>query len=194
MSDAGKTVIALHGDDEYSICQVSAQKISEVGAEDPSGMNIVQLDSRLVNEEDLRTALNTLPFLSSRRLVVLSNLPPRQDGQRFTALLEQMPATTLLVVQLFDVFERNHWKQYDMEKHWLAQWIKLHPDQAEWHEHRLPSPFAMPGWLQKQAKSMEGKITPAAADRLAEWIGTDTRLAVKELEKLLTYGKLRACH
>ena len=85
-----------------------------------------------------------------------------------------------------DSFERKHWKLVDPEKHWLAVWVKQHRDQAEWIEFRLPAPYAMSGWLQKQAKILGGKITPSAADRLAEWIGTDTRLAVKELEKLLT--------
>jgi DNA polymerase-3 subunit delta len=149
-------------------------------------MNITRLDGRQATQEDLRTVVNTLPFLTDTRMVILDGLPSRQDGKKFTAMLEQMPASTQLVITLMDSFERKHWKSVDPEKHWLAEWCKSRSSQAEWLEFSLPAPFAMPGWLQKQAKAMGGKITPAAADLLAEWIGTDTRLAALELEKLLT--------
>jgi len=187
MSESVKNITILHGDDEFAISQECAKLIIVMQEEDPSGMNITQLEGKQMSEQDLRTAVNTLPFLTSRRLVLLSDLSPHQDGQRFLSLLEQMPTSTFLVVQAFDSFDRGKWKHYDPEKHWLAKWVKSHSAQAEWREYRLPNAYAMPGWLQKQAKVMGGKITPQAADRLAEWIGTDTRQAEKELEKLLTY-------
>jgi len=188
MSPANPTVSVLHGDDEYAISRECARRMSLTAQDDPSGMNITRLDSRQVNQEDLLTAVNTLPFLTNTRMVILDGLPPRQDGKKFCALLEKMPESTHLVITLMDAFERKHWKSVDPEKHWLAEWCKSRGSQAEWLEFSLPAPFAMPGWLQKQAKSMGGKITPAAADLLAEWIGTDTRLAALELEKLLTYA------
>ncbi len=186
MTESHRNITILHGDDEYSITLECARRLSLVAIEDPSRMNISRLEGRQSSEEDLRTALNTLPFLTNQRIVVMEELPPRLDGKRFINLLEQKPPSTELIIQLMDSFERKHWKQVDPEKHWLAAWVKQHRDQAEWIEFRLPAPYAMSGWLQKQAQILGGKITPAAADRLAEWIGTDTRLAVKELEKLLT--------
>jgi len=187
MSASQPVVTVLHGDDEFAINHECARRLALIAQDDPSGMNITRLDGQQASQEDLRTALNTLPFLTEQRMVVLNAMPPRQDSKKFTAMLDQMPASTILVILLMDIYERKHWKAVDPEKHWLAEWCKARSGQAEWLEFSLPAPFAMPGWLQKQAKSMGGKITPAAADRLAEWIGNDTRLAALELEKLLTY-------
>lgn len=188
MSTSQPVVTVLHGDDEFAITRECTRRIALIVQEDPSGMNITRLDGLQVSQEDLLTAVNTLPFLTSDRMVVLNSLPPRQDGRKFIAMLEQMPPSTLLVILLMDTYERRRWKSVDPEKHWLAEWCKSRGSQAEWLEFSLPAPFAMSGWLQKQAKSMGGKITPAAADLLAEWIGTDTRLAALELEKLLTHA------
>jgi DNA polymerase-3 subunit delta len=187
MSEPGKNISILHGDDEFAISQECAQLIKIMQEEDTSGMNITRLEGRQMSEEDLRTAVNTLPFLSSRRLVLLNDLSHYQDSQRFLAILDHMPTSTFLVIQAFDSFDRGKWKHFDPEKHWLAKWVKTHSAQADWHEYHLPNAYAMPGWLQKQVKVMGGKITPQAADQLAEWIGTDTLQAEKELEKLLTY-------
>ncbi len=187
MSGPGKNISILHGDDEFAISQECIQLIKIMQEDDPSGMNITRLEGKQMSEEDLSTAVNTLPFLSDRRLVLVNDLSQHQDSQRFLAVLEQMPTSTLLVIQAFDSFDRGKWKHFDPEKHWLAKWVKTHPSQADWREYHLPNAYAMPGWLQKQAKVMGGKITPQAADQLAEWIGTDTRQAEKELEKLLTF-------
>ncbi|MEL7643545.1 MAG: DNA polymerase III subunit delta [bacterium] len=187
MSASQPVVTVLHGDDEFAITRECTRRAAMIAQDDPSGMNIIRLDGQQASQEDLRTALNTLPFLTEQRMVVLNAMPPRQDSKKFTAMLDQMPASTILVILLMDTYERKHWKAVDPEKHWLAEWCKTRSGQAEWLEFSLPAPFTMPGWLQKQAKVMGGKITPAAANRLAEWIGNDTRLAALELEKLLTY-------
>jgi DNA polymerase-3 subunit delta len=46
----------------------------------------------------------------------------------------------------------------------------------------------MPGWIQKKARELGGKISQPGAVELSEYVGTDTRLAVLELDKLITYA------
>jgi DNA polymerase-3 subunit delta len=45
----------------------------------------------------------------------------------------------------------------------------------------------MTGWIVNYGKSQGGQIAGAAAARLAEMVGTDTRQAAQEITKLLTY-------
>lgn len=45
----------------------------------------------------------------------------------------------------------------------------------------------MPGWLQKRAEADGFKITPEAVRMLADFVGTDMRTAVEELDKLTTF-------
>jgi DNA polymerase-3 subunit delta len=45
----------------------------------------------------------------------------------------------------------------------------------------------MAGWIINEAKKQDGKIDPAAAAKLAEMVGVDTRQAGMEIAKLLAY-------
>ncbi len=51
----------------------------------------------------------------------------------------------------------------------------------------LPPSFEMPAWIQKQAQQMGGQFTRSAAEALASHVGSDTRVAALEIEKLLMY-------
>ena len=51
----------------------------------------------------------------------------------------------------------------------------------------MPTQREMPGWISTEAKRQGGGIEPAAASRLAEMTGEDTRQAALEITKLLTY-------
>jgi DNA polymerase-3 subunit delta len=51
----------------------------------------------------------------------------------------------------------------------------------------LPRPWEMSGWIVNETKSQGGEIEPAAAAKLAEMVGLDTRQAGQEIAKLLAY-------
>ncbi len=182
-----QTIFVFHGDDEYRLFQETRAHIQSFSTTDTSGLNITVLEEKQTSLSAIQTALNTLPLLSDKRLTVLKELPARQDLDRLIQLLEKKPDTTLLIIELPDTFDRKNWKNYDPVRHKLAQWVRQHPRQALWQDFKLPAPYAMPEWIQNQARQMGGNIVPAAASHLAEWIGTDTFQAVQELEKLLTY-------
>ena len=91
MTEAHRNVSILHGDDEYGITQECSRRLAQAAMEDPSGMNISRLEGRQSSEEDLRTALNTLPFLSSQRVVVLEELPPGRTVNALSACWSKCP-------------------------------------------------------------------------------------------------------
>ena len=70
-------VYFLFGNDEFAI----SRKLKDFGSDftDPTSadMNTAHLDARSMNENDLNNAVNAMPFIATRRLVLLAN--PQQN-------------------------------------------------------------------------------------------------------------------
>src|SRR5574339_832771 len=111
----------LYGNDEFAI----TRKLKEFEADftDPTtaDMNTARLDARALNENDLNTAVNAMPFLAKRRLVLLANPSAKYNNQaarkKFLEFIEKAPDTTRLV--LYENVEPR-----DAEKHWLIKWAE----------------------------------------------------------------------
>lgn len=186
--------ILFHGDERGLILE----GLQEVLAawEDPSGMelNLSRLEGAKTSLDELYQAVNALPFLSDRRLTVVSDLAPRllekESAAAFRKLLEGMPESTTLVVTLEDDWDRSHWMHLGA-KHWLRTWIEEQGSAAALRECRPPGVREMPGWIMRRVKAGGGEITPPAAAALAGQVGNDTTIALQEIEKLLLYANGR---
>jgi DNA polymerase-3 subunit delta len=171
--------ILLYGTDEFAI----SRRIADIAAKtDKDGMNTSRFEARLTNDEELNNAVNSMPFLSDKRLVILAN-PSQKYGageprKRFLEFLGKIPPTTFLVIH--EIIEK------EPEKHWLVKWAAKSGD-AKAEAHMLPKPRDMTGWIVNEMKAQGGKISPAAAARLAELVGADTRQAAQEIAKVLAY-------
>lgn len=172
--------ILLYGTDEFAI----SRRLSEISSKtDKDGMNTSRLEARLTNDEELNNAVNAMPFLSDKRLVILAN-PSQKYGageprKKFTAFLEKIPPTTLLV--LTETVEAK-----EAEKHWLVKWVAKNGD-AKAEALMAPKARDMTGWIVNEMKHQGGKISSEAANKLAELVGADTRQAAQEIAKVLAY-------
>lgn len=195
MSTEKPVVYLLYGDDKMAVDHHMVVLKSRMGDPGMAEMNISHLDGKLASDEDIRTAALAMPFLSDRRLVILTNPLARLSGQqaasqqareRFVKLLDSLPETTALVLVIEDHQSYKGWEHLKTD-HWLMKWV----DGAGKRAHKIPCPLpeaqSMPGWIINQAKNAGGKFTPQAAAALAEHTGSNTALAVQEIEKLLTY-------
>jgi DNA polymerase-3 subunit delta len=99
--------------------------------------------------------------------------------KKLIALMETLPATTLLVL-----VEHEECKP----AYWLVKWVAGAGSKAGVHVYNMPKRWEMPRWIENEAKKLGGKIEPDAAARLSEMVGEDTRIAAQELTKLLTYA------
>ncbi len=173
-------ILFLYGTDEFAI----SRRISDIASQtDRDGMNTSRFEARLAGEEELNNAVNSMPFLTDRRLVILSNPSQKFNSadtkRKFTAFLAAVPSTTLLV--LHETLDSKA-----AEKHWLVKWTaKSASAKAE----ALMAPRArdMNVWIVNETKDQGGKITSGAAAKLAELVGADTRQASQEIAKVLTY-------
>src|SRR5581483_8661877 len=174
----------LFGNDEFAI----TRRISEFTADFPdassAGMNTARLEARTMSEEDLNNAVNAMPFLAKRRLVILANPSAKYTApnsrKKFEEFLEKVPDTARLV--MYEFVEPK-----EAEKHWLVKWAEKHSALIQTKAFMSPRAKDMAGWIISETKNQNGQIEPAAAGKLAEMVGADTRQAAQEIAKLLAY-------
>ncbi|MGC8855888.1 MAG: DNA polymerase III subunit delta [Anaerolineae bacterium] len=178
------SILFLFGNDEYAISR-RLHQLSEIFADPTSAsMNTARLEARNMSEDDLNNAINAMPFLAERRLVLLANPSARYTTpatqKRFLEFLEKVPPTTLLVI--YETLEPK-----ESEKHWLLKWAQKHPALIQTQAFMLPRPKEMTAWILTETKHQGGSMEPSAAARLSEMVGTDTRQAAQEIAKVLAY-------
>ena len=174
----------LFGNDEFAI----SRKLAEFAADFPDAtsadMNSARLEARAVSENDLNNALNAMPFLSKYRLVLLANPSAKYTTpalrKKFLELLENISDTTRLV--MYESIEPK-----EAEKHWLNKWAQKQNGDVKTQAFMMPRLKDMSGWIVNETKRQNGQIEPAAATKLAEMAGADTRQAAQEIAKLLAY-------
>ncbi len=185
-------VVLLYGNDEFAMKRRLGEFESMFSDPTSAGMNTARLEARTMSEDELNTAINSMPFLAKQRLVVLSNPSARystpQARKKFCEFVEKVPPTARLVItedlELKNYRDKGKQEKED-EKHWLVKWMK----KAELGLERfgLPAQWEMTGWVIKQAKEQGGQMDQAAAAKLAEMVGPDPRQAAQEIAKLLAY-------
>src|SRR3990172_447319 len=94
--------------------------------------------------------------------------------------MEKASNTALLVI--YEEIEPK-----EVEKHWLVKWAAKKDKLVKTQAFMLPRPWEMTGWIANETKSQGGAIEPAAAAKLAEMAGVNTRQAGQEIAKLLAY-------
>ena len=193
-------IIFLHGDDPAGITERVHTLCASLGDPSMADLNLTTLDGRVCDENDIRNAALAIPFLADHRLVIVQNALTKinQDSQkkRFTALLDEIPPSTQLVLIIPDEtawlkdkdtgrWEKS-WKVLSAS-HFLVKWAKENPAKVSDEGFRLPEQKEMPGWIIAEAKKQGGQLTPGAASELAEFTGSETQIARLEITKLLNY-------
>lgn len=195
-------VLIFEGDDEYAIAQEIARLQAELKAEAGSliDFNLTRLDGAALNMEQLPSLTGALPLMASRRLVILSNMAeklPRAGDEdpngpqkastgsnRFYRQLEQIPETTLLILEVG--YETGDDKTDPMKKKLAAlrRWAADHPQFARLKSFNLPKGKDLVARIQKLAKDIDAEIRADAAARLAYLVDDDLRRAAQELAKI----------
>ena len=174
----------LFGNDEFAISRKLKDFESDFADPTSAGMNTARLDARSVSENDLNNALNAMPFLAKRRLVLMANPSSKYNNassrKKFLEFIEKTPETTRLV--LYESAEPK-----EAEKHWLNKWAEKNDRKMQTKAFMLPRLREMTGWIVNETKQQGGQIEPRAAEMLKDMVGVDTRQAGMEIAKLLAY-------
>ncbi|OGO32764.1 MAG: DNA polymerase III subunit delta, partial [Chloroflexi bacterium RBG_16_56_8] len=179
-----QNVIFLYGNDEYAMARRLKEYEADFTDATSAGMNTARLDGRAMGDDELNNAVNAMPFLAPKRFVSLANPSAKYNSpaarKNFYKFLERTPESARLVIH--ELIEPK-----EVEKHWLVKWAAKNNAVVKTQGFMLPRQKELSGWIINEAKNQGGQIEPAAAGKLAEMVGLDTRQAAQELAKLLAY-------
>ncbi len=157
-------ILLLHGTDEFAIAAHIEKLCAGLGDPATADMNISRFDGRLgLDYQALHAAVNAMPFLAPRRVMVLVNpisaFNSAETRKKFLDFLEQAQPTTTIALAEYDELKRDHW---------LMKWAAGAAPRTGIHVYNMPKRWEMPRWIESETKKLGGKIEPDAAAHLAE--------------------------
>ncbi|NNJ09656.1 DNA polymerase III subunit delta [Chloroflexales bacterium ZM16-3] len=168
----------LHGPDEYQRSQTLARMRADFPP-DLADLNVASLDGRKLKIDALAAACEAMPFLADRRLVIVSDALKHtkagKDREDLRAYLEHVPAfCDLVFVESDDIDRRSILFTYLKKAASVQEFTPLQGSE-------------LTRWVAERAKALQVRLEPAAAQRLIEFVGGDSRAIVNEMEKLASY-------
>ena len=163
---AGTNVFGL----QHDLAKITAKFVAEHG-----DLALERVDGEEVSYERIVEALSSLPFLATKKLVVL-RAPSAQ--KRFVkeaeTLLADIPETNEVIILEPKLDKRLAYYKY----------LKKNTDLTEYMQ---PDENGMAVWLQRRAKDQGGVISSNDARYLIERTGINQQNLYNELDKLLLY-------
>lgn len=165
----------LTGANEFLILEEKHRVVDDfLKSNDAFGLE--RLDADELDIPRLRDALLQLPFLASKKLVVIKNVfSNKQIQESLTTLLNQVPDE--VDVLLVDPKSDKRTKLY-----------KQLMGAKQVHEYVSIRPQELATWAVTYAGELKGSITQADAFYLIDRVGPDQMLIARELEKLSVFG------
>ena len=184
----------FHGPDDLSRTEILADFKAQMGDPAMADLNTTLLDGDAVTLGELREAGDALPFLSDRRLVIVTGYltrpekdPKREKRRRqadkktldsLTEYLDTLADTTRLIFVEEETLPASH------------PILKLAQRRQDGHVRAfgVPGKKDLPGWIEQRVRLKGASIERTAAKALAEAVPEDdTRLLDSEIEKMITY-------
>lgn len=168
----------LHGPDEVARGEFLATLVAAMPRE-VAELNISRLEGRRLKLDALVAACEAMPFLADRRLVIvadaLKHSKAGKEREELRAFLERFPAGCDLAFVESDDVDRRSIIYTQLKK------------SGEVREFTPPEGPELQRWLSERARRLGARLEPAAARRLVELVGNDTRTLLSELTKLATH-------
>ena len=193
-------IYILTGPDDFSISQ-RLEELKKVLDETMFDANFTQFPGDIVSPAELKAAVETVPFLAAKRLVLVTGLFGRfeavgakkvaasrqakkaaanreNDAKLFAGSLANVPDSTLVVLVDNKVGNNNPLLKALGQKAQVSQFPLLRSDELK-------------DWINQRVEKAGGSIAPAAVNLLASLIGSNLWTMSGEVEKLVLYCKGR---
>lgn len=155
--------------------QRDLRKIVDRFVAEQGDLALERVDGEEVSFERIQEALTSLPFLASKKLVLL-RAPSAQ--KKFVEGAEQL---------LADLPETNDVVIIEPKLDKRLAYYKFLKRSADFTEYSQPDENVLAAWLQRAAKEQGGSISSNHARYLIERAGANQQLLSNELEKLLLH-------
>ncbi len=136
---------------------------------------IEKIDAETAEPQAIIEAVQSLPFLSERKMVVLRDLS--QNGpaaENIEQIISSTPESSELVIYEPNVDRRS-------------AYFKVLQKQTELEDFKEMDSRELPKWLVSEAKKQGGQLTFGDATYMVERLGPNQSLLANELDKLITY-------
>lgn len=146
--------------------------------EEHGDMALERIDGQEAEYDRMREALESLPFLASKKLVVLRAPSANKEFvEKAETLLKEVPQTTDVVIVEPKLDKRSSYYKF----------LKKSTDYKEFHE---LDEQGLSKWLVEQAKALKSDISTADARYLVERIGANQQMLASEITKLAVHEKI----
>ena len=172
-------IYLFHGSDEFSRSEALTAMHARIPP-DLAELNITILEGRRLRIDSLAAACEAMPFLTEQRMVIvydaLKQLKAGKERDEIMGYLDKVPPACDLIFLEREDIDRRGALFSRLSK--IAQVREFLPLEGQ----------ALLRWLSERANGLEARLEPAAAQRLAEYVGGEGRALINELSKLATYA------
>ena len=168
-------ITVLTGDNSFGLSVAYRQQLADFEKQH-GAIGIERLAGGEISLDQVSEALNSLPFLATRKLVVLrAPSQQKQFMEQFEALINGLPDTTDLLIVEPRLDKRSKWYKF----------IRTHSELIDFPE--LDS-NGLTRWLSQQAAAREGQLDFTDAQYLVHRVGLNQQLLDTTLKTLLLYA------
>jgi DNA polymerase-3 subunit delta len=177
-------IILLCGEDSYRLKERLHELMNGFRKKyDPTGLNLLSFSGDTVTLGELNSALKSVGFLGSRRMVIISGLAEEERESEFTPILLSACGAPDEILILFEKIPLSEMKK----KPGLKDIIEL----ARVEEFPPLSGAKLASWIRLEAEKLGAKIEKTAIALIQEEAGNDLWFIKTELEKLSSYCRNR---
>jgi DNA polymerase III subunit delta len=167
-------IVTLTGANDHARKQALQQRMAAFSNE-YEAMAIERLDGEEASADRLQEALQSLPFLTPRKLVVLREPGKQKQFQEMIAdILQSIPDTTDVIV-------------YEPKLDKRSSYYKVLKKDTDFQEFQVLDANALGRWAVEYVKEQGGTLSLADAALLINRVGPNQQLLIGELQKLLNY-------
>ena len=174
-SGSPKPVYILHGEEPYYIDQIVGEVESAVLTDAEKAFNQVVVYGRDIDIKTLQDEARQFPMMSQRRVVIIKEAQAFKDIKVLDGYIEHPIQHTVLVIA-------HPNKKLDGRWSWVSK-AKKSPHIVFFHSEPV-RPHRLGAWLTNYLRSKSRKIDARANQLLCEYLGSDLKKLVNEIEKI----------
>jgi DNA polymerase III subunit delta len=170
-----KMIITFTGSNNF-LLKAEVDRLVADFVEEQGDLALERVDGEEAEMNRISEALTSLPFLATKKLVVLrSPSAQKQFAEKIEQILKDVPETTdVLIVE----------PKLDKRSVYYKTLKKL----TDFKEYNELDENSMAIWLVKEAEAAGGKLSRGDAQYLAQRVGLNQQLLASELHKLMHYN------
>jgi DNA polymerase-3 subunit delta len=174
-SGSPKPVYILHGEEPYYIDQIVSIIERSVLTDAEKAFNQIVTYGRDIDIKNIQDEARQFPMMSQRRVVIVKEAQAFKDIKLLDSYIENPVGHTVLVIAHVN-------KKIDGRWSWVSK-AKKSPHIVFFHSEPVKA-HKLNAWLTSHLRAKSRKIDARASQLLCEYLGSDLKKLVNEIEKI----------